>query len=289
MVPECGEGIIDNVDPAKGVVTGWKVSEKTVSVEHNVLLYPYYPEYAGAFYKADASPASNGGGSATGTGGSMARFTVYDNFLYAIDKYMLRLFNITDGGNPQKQGEFYVGWNIETLFPYNDKLFVGSTTGMYIYSLTDPSNPQFISTFWHATGCDPVVVEDNLAYVTLRAGNLCGNNLSQLDVIDISDITTPKLLKEYSMEEPYGLGVDNHILFICDGEAGLKIYDASDPLVIDDHKIVQYSGINAWDVIPLGEVLLMIGTDGLYQYDYSDLQHIKQISVIPIEHLTHGE
>src|SRR5512133_1015369 len=89
MVPECGEGVIDYVDPTKGVVTGWKVSEKTVSVEHNVLLYPYYPEYDGAFYKADGLSSNGGGGSATGTGGSMARFTVYDNFLYTIDKYML--------------------------------------------------------------------------------------------------------------------------------------------------------------------------------------------------------
>jgi hypothetical protein len=89
------------------------------------------------------------------------------------------------------------------------------------------------------------------------------------------------------MDEPYGLGIDDNILFICDGSAGLKIYDASDPMSIDQNKIKQYSEIDAWDVIPLGDVLLMIGSDGLYQYDYTDLENIRELSVIPIEHLIH--
>jgi hypothetical protein len=229
--------------------------------------------------------ASNGNG--TGTGGSMARFTLYDDYLYTVDNYMLRLFNISDAAAPAEANEVYVGWNIETIFPYDNKLFMGSTTGMYVYSLAVPSNPEYVSTFWHATGCDPVVVQDNLAYVTLRAGNLCGNNLSQLDVIDISNIAEPKLLKEYEMEEPYGLGIDGKTLFVCDGDAGLKIFNATDPMIINERMIAQYPDINAWDVIPLGGTLLMIGTDGLYQYDYSDPENITELSVIPIEHLIH--
>jgi hypothetical protein len=200
---------------------------------------------------------------------------------------MLRLFNITDSADPKAEKEVYIGWNIETLFPYEQKLFLGSTTGMYIYSLADPSNPEYISTFWHASSCDPVVVEGNYAYVTLRAGNLCGDNESLLNIIDISDIQTPVLLKEYPMEEPYGLGIDDTLLFVCDGNAGLKIYNASDPLVIDQNKIAQYNDLNAWDVIPLGSVLIMIGTDGLYQYDYSDPENITELSVIPIHDLQH--
>ena len=58
-------------------------------------------------------------------------------------------------------------------------------------------------------------------------------------------------------------------------------------MVIDQNKIAQYSDIHAWNVIPLGNVLIMIGTDGLYQYDYSDLEDIHELSVIPIEHLIH--
>jgi hypothetical protein len=153
---------------------------------------------------------------------------------------------------------------------------------MYIYSLSNPSNPKYISQFRHSSSCDPVVVEGDYAYVTLRAGNLCGDSESQLDVIDISDIQKPTFLKSYPMVEPYGLGIDDSVLFVCDGNAGLKIYNASDPLKISQNKLAEYSNINTFDVIPLGNVLLLIGADGLYQYDYSDLENITQLSFIPI-------
>jgi hypothetical protein len=289
MIPECEDGVVENVDQNIGVVTGWKVTERKATAEEVSNHYRLYPVWRGdlIFLAAYSETAGNTGKTNTGTGGSLARFTVYDNYLYAVDNYMLRLFNITQSDNPVAEKEMYVGWNIETLFPYEQKLFLGSTSGMYIYSLADPSNPQYISVFFHATSCDPVVVEGNCAYVTLRAGNLCGDQISQLDVIDLADIYNPKLLKEYPMEEPYGLGIDSSILFVCDGDAGLKVFDATNPLVIDQNKLAQYEDINAWDVIPVEGVLIMIGTDGLYQYDYSDPGNIRGLSVIPIQDLTH--
>jgi hypothetical protein len=125
-----------------------------------------------------------------------------------------------------------------------------------------------------------VVVKDNLAYVTLRAGNNCGNWQNLMEVIDLHNIMNPTLLKSYPMVEPYGLGIDNKTLFVCDGSAGLKIYDATDPLQIDQHLLTQYTNLNAYDVIPYGNLLIMIAQDGLYQYNYTDLQHIEQLSKI---------
>lgn len=289
MIPTCDNGVIENVDNTKGVVVGWKSTERRITVDDVENPYRQYPVYLDDMVFMASYNSAEGGTakSNSGTGGSMARFTVYENYLYAVDNYMLRLFNISDAGNPVNEKELYVGWNIETLFPYDQKLFLGSTTGMYIYSLSNPADPVYISIFRHASSCDPVVVEGNYAYVTLRAGNLCGDINSQLNVIDISNIREPVLLKEYFMEEPYGLGIDENLLFVCDGDAGLKIYNAADPMAIDQHKLAQYSDINAWDVIPLGEVLIMIGTDGLYQYDYSDPAHIQELSVIPIHDLQH--
>jgi hypothetical protein len=290
MVPECANGVIENVDQNVGVVVAWKATEKRISVDDVENRYTYYPLYdRGFLFLAESNSAdSKSNTTSSGTGGSMARFTVYEDFLYAVNSYMLRIFDITQANNPSLSDEMYVGWNIETLFPYGDKLFMGSTQGMYIYNLANPAAPEFITMFRHASSCDPVVVENNKAYVTLRAGNLCGDSQSQLDVIDISDISNPVMLKAYDMEEPYGLGIDDNILFVCDGDAGLKIYNASDPYAIDSHQLAHYADINAWDVIPLGDKLIMIGTDGLYQYDYSDPADIQQLSLIPIESLRHS-
>jgi len=151
---------------------------------------------------------------------------------------------------------------------------------MYIYSVEDPANPAFISVFWHVSSCDPVVVQDNIAYVTLRAGNICGGTVSQLILINISDVYNPKLIRKYNLEEPYGLGVDGDLLFICDGNAGLKIYDKSNIYALEENQIMVYKNINAYDVIPAGGMLIMTGNNGLYQYDYSDPENITLLSHI---------
>jgi len=86
----------------------------------------------------------------------------------------------------------------------------------------------------------------------------------------------------YPMTNPHGLGKEGDILFICDGSAGLKIYDAADPKTITSHLIKTYPGINAFDVIPIGNVLVMIGDDGLYQYNYSNILNITLLSKIEV-------
>ena len=49
------------------------------------------------------------------------------------------------------------------------------------------------------------------------------------------------------------------------------------------NKIVNYPGINAYDVIPLEGTLMLTAKDGIYQYDYSNLKNIKMLSKITIE------
>ena len=87
------------------------------------------------------------------------------------------------------------------------------------------------------------------------------------------------------MQEPYGLGIDSKTLFVCDGIAGLKVYNADDPKNLV--KIAWFSDVNAFDVIPYNGVLMMIGTGGLYQYDYTGPANISLLSQIPIT--SHGQ
>ncbi len=282
IIPGITEGIISEINESKGVIVGYSLRTETAKVKRDELLYGRFPMWESTFFTADALSSDKVSNNGTGTGGSMARFTLYDNFLYAIDKASLHLFDVSLNSNPSLTKKIPISWQIETLFPYNKNLFIGAQSGMFVYSLQNPANPEFISEFRHATACDPVVVEGNYAYVTLRGGNLCGAIESQLNVIDISTLEYPEMLESYAMKEPYGLGIDSGVLFICDGDDGLKVYDANDPYTIDEHLLAHYPNINAFDVIPLGDVLLMIGGDGLYQYDYSSLDDIKLLSHIAI-------
>ena len=201
----------------------------------------------------------------SGTGGSMARFTVSNGHLYTVDLYSIRHFDLSDPSAPDPNDPVNIGWDIETVFPYENNLFIGSRSGMHIYSIEDPTNPAFVSTFNHANACDPVVVEGDIAYVTLRDGTECETFTNQLEVIDISDLQNPTLIKTYPMFNPHGLGIQNGCLYICDGDEGLKYYDATDAENIE--LIKQYDDIHALDVIPLNERLLLIGNDGFYQYE----------------------
>ncbi|MDH5605204.1 MAG: hypothetical protein OEY51_14735, partial [Cyclobacteriaceae bacterium] len=221
-------------------------------------------------------------GNNPGIGGSLARFTVSGNFLYALDDTDMHSVDVSNPVQPVLETKKTIGWGIETIFPYGDKLFIGSQNGMFIYSLTNPASPELLSTFSHVMSCDPVVVEGDYAYVTLRTGNNCFRGVNQLDVIDIADASNPQLVMSYDMYNPGGLGVDNNLLFICDGTAGLKIYDATDKLSITSHKVAQYPDLKAIDVIPFNNILMVIAEDGFYQYDYSDIQNISLLSDIPV-------
>ena len=72
-----------------------------------------------------------------------------------------------------------------------------------------------------------------------------------------------------------GLGIKDNMLFVCDGTAGLKLFDKTDPLNIDMKK--SFKNIQATDVIPLENTLIMIGGKTLYQYKYIN-EGVEQIS-----------
>jgi len=270
------------VDEEKGVVIDWEVRTIKERVNRNPNPYPIFWASSSAFMdKVNASGASSGiSGSGVGAGGSMARFGIKENVLYVMDQNSLKVFDITNNTTPVKINDIYPGWGIETMFLTEDLMFLGTTTGMVILDISVSTSPFTIGSFSHARSCDPVVVDDTLAYITLRTGTGCGGNLNVLDVVNISDITKPKAVISYGMTNPHGLGKDGDLLFICDGSAGLKVYDASDPLKITSNLIFNYPGINAYDVIPIADVLVLIGDDGLYQYDYTDVKNITLLSTI---------
>ncbi|WP_304137113.1 LVIVD repeat-containing protein [Mesonia mobilis] len=211
----------------------------------------------------DGAEASGG----TGTGGSMARFKIVNDYLYTVTESEIHIFDIQTQENPIAVNSEYVGWQIETIFNQGDYLYLGSSSGMYIYSIENPAAPSYVSRIDHVVGCDPVVVQGDWAYVTIRGGNDCGQNLSQLEVIDISNKNMPERVAVYEMEEPYGLGIKDDHLFVCDGSEGLKVFDASatPEISLIDH----FENIETYDVIPLENVLLMVGGDMLYQYRYT--------------------
>lgn len=284
--PENEDYRLASVDKDKGVVIGWEIKKIRQELE-----YHYYPTYFRFGYAESAMDMNSGGGmvapgsgSTFGVGGSMARFGLYDDYLYSVDNSTVYMFDVKDAAKPVNIGKQSVGWDIETMFIYDGHMFFGTRSGMQIFSLRVPTALNYVGSFWHVTSCDPVVISDGYAYITLRGGNTCGSNVNRLDVVKLSaDYKTSTLEASYPMAGPYGLGIDDEILFVCDGDDGLEVYNVADKVNIDDHLIARFPGIKTYDVIPLDGYLFMIGDNGFYQYDYSNLQNISQISIIPVK------
>jgi hypothetical protein len=171
----------------------------------------------------------------------------------------------------------FAGYDLETIYPFEDKLFMGSDIGMFMYDVSNPVQPVSIGEFSHGRACDPVVTDGKYAYITLHAGTSCGGDANELDVVNIENIQQSELVKTYPMTKPTGLCEDGSLLFVCDSTV-VKIYDASNPAQLQ--LLNQVSCNSPYDVIARDHVAIVVNNLGLYQYDYSDVNHIQQLSFL---------
>ncbi len=220
-----------------------------------------------------------GSGDVSGKGGSLARFTIAGDYLYTVDQYTLHSINIADAEHPQKVGDKSLGIYTETIYPYQNSLLLGTETGMFVFGLTNPASPQQITYFQHIRSCDPVVAQNGFAYITLNTANQrCSNGLNELQIVDISNLYSPQLVKTKNLVSPLGLDINNDTLYVCD--QGLRVFNVSDKT--NPIEINYFSDIQAQDVIYQNGRLIVIGTDGLHQYKQID-GILEKISTIPIQ------
>jgi hypothetical protein len=218
-----------------------------------------------------------------GIGGSMARFTLSNSHLYAVDESTLRVFDVKNPGNPTFVKPIDLGLGIETIFPFENKLFIGSNAGMHIYDASTPNSPTRMAIYEHVQACDPVVVNSDYAFVTLRNGNACWNGVNELQVIDIKNPYSPKLMKAYPMLNPHGLGLAGNYLYIAEGTHGLKSFKVSDVMSIDQNQLEFLTNQKSVDLIPGPKSLIVIGPDGVCQFDYSNPAQLKRLSCIQVK------
>ncbi len=228
---------------------------------------------------SDSGDALFDSNSETGQGGSLARFTILNNYLYTVDQSNLNVYSIINPENPTQVNTVNIGFDIETLFNYKEYLYIGSRNGMYIYSVQNPEIPNYLSDVQHFTACDPVIANDTHAFVTLHSNTFCGNNINVLEIYDVTNVVEPVLISSRNLTQPKGLALFHDYLIICDDE--VKIFDITDP---ENAVLVNSINRNAFDVIVRGNLMILIGESGLYQFqlDQTDIQNIEPLSTISI-------
>ncbi|HQW69467.1 MAG TPA: hypothetical protein PLH25_07355 [Flavobacterium sp.] len=215
--------------------------------------------------------------SGDGQGGSLAIFALKGNYLYGVDNSKLNVFSLLNPSTPVSVNEVEVGFDIETLFSFEDYLFIGSRNGMFIYSIENPENPVLLSQAQHFTSCDPVVANATNAFVTLHSGTFCGNNLNVLQVYNTTDVNNPILIHSRNLTYPKGLSLYNDYLFVCDDV--IKIFDIQNPA---EPILVNTINKECFDIIINNNTFYAIGNYGLYRYELNpnninDIQYKSEV------------
>jgi hypothetical protein len=217
----------------------------------------------------------------TSTAGSLARFVIVGNYLYTIDNVTLSVFDITDASAPIFKKSIIVNGGIETLFPFQNKLFIGSNNAMYIYDITNPIAPLMESVSQHFTSCDPVTANATNAYLTLHSGRKCrfGSTINELQVYNIANgLVNPVIVNRIPMDDPLGLAIKDNYLFVCNNAKGLAVFD-----IINGNTPVQktiITGETFMDVIPINNYLVCMLADGICYLNISDVNNIVKLGSI---------
>jgi len=203
-----------------------------------------------------------------GTSGSITRFATLDGFMYTLNPNQLQTFDISDPDNPELVSELETAYGLETIFIYENRIYLGARTGLYILGLDDPGNPNLLSqterTDQFFGTCDPVVVKDNYAYSTVKTiVNVCGNanTMSALLVYEVSDPENPVLSQSFEMDTPNGLAYTDQYLYVCSaGQGRLVVFDISDPSDIIQRPDLSYSLKDPFDII-VDEDRMIVSTE----------------------------
>jgi len=223
--------------------------------------------------------SSNDAALDVGQGGSLATFTILNDYLYTVDNQNLNVFNISTTNNPVLVNTVFIGFDIETLISYKNVLYIGSRNGMFIYDTVNPEAPKQLSAVQHFTACDPVIANDTHAFVTLNTSLGCGTDISALQIYDIKDLTNPILISQRNLLAPKGMGLYGKYLFVCDDE--VKIFDISDP---ENSKLVHSINTAAFDVIIINDKVITVGNNTLNQFalNKNDITNTSLLSTISI-------
>lgn len=221
------------------------------------------------------SPSPDAG---NGQGGSLARFCAVNDILYVVTNRELQVYRVNNDGSNTQIRILPLDNGLETLFRHDSILFVGAADGMYLFDIRDPEFPKQYAKFLHVVARDPVVSNGELAFVTLRSFSQNGRvrGIDRLDVIDIRQPYSPRLLATKDMESPAGLAIYDSLLFVCD--RGVKIFAVDAGLNLPP---LNFIPMDAHDLVVFDSIAMVVGTGGLSQYKLTPDVRLEFLSKIP--------
>lgn len=233
-----------------------------------------YFDYMEQLIPLSSVPSSFAGNGAE-VKGTLNKIALSKDHVYVVGNSVLHIFDNT-AANLSYIDKMEIGQAIETIYPENDHLFIGTESSMIVMSVANAPAPQLLSEYEHPNACDPVLPNGKVAYLTLRTLDFsgCDGDENSLVVLDITDINDPQPIHNLTMKSPYALTMINNYLFVGEGANGLAVFDAADARN-PEHKFTK-ADILAYDIMKHPDIpnrVLTTGESGLQQYsiDYNTM------------------
>jgi len=242
------------------------------------------------FLLTSCSEQSDLASTQNGQSGSITRFVTHNNFMYVLNPNQVVTYSLENPEKPLQKSVLSTDYGLETIIIYDNTIYVGSRTALYILGIDDPAQPELLSksernNFPFAGGCDPVVVKGNYAFSTIKIiENICGNVNAEsvLIVYDVSNKNAPELIGNYPLDEPNGLGYKGNYLLVCDaGADALVVFDISDPTNLARLNDYDISINNPFDLIINQNTMIVSTSDNFEIYDVAEINSINKIGFIP--------
>jgi len=218
-----------------------------------------------------------------------SKVAVVDEFMYTVDGFELRLFDISDASNLELIRPIQLAFNIgliEKITIKDNLLYLSNQYSVYYFDITNRSTPAFVNTLDHATACDEITIEGDFIYVSSQESSSCNGWKSHVQVIGLDNMNFPEFLQSIPMTNPQGMTTFNNRLYVCDGDLGFKILNINQPsngvfsyfiegafLDIQAEQIFHYEKDGVYH-------LVVIGNTGIYQYEVISPTTFKELSFI---------
>ncbi len=152
----------------------------------------------------------------------------------------LIILDISDIHNPVKTGEYTASGFVQNLDIKDNLAVLGCSDGLKFIDISDPTYPFEIGAYNIYTWIRAVKLIDNYVYL--------GGGTKGLTILDIKDISNPKIIKDFHKTIGYNLITKDNILFVPEISYYLTLYDISNPEIPEKIAYYKIQG-NAYDII----------------------------------------
>ena len=206
------------------------------------------------------------------------KFIVSQQHLYLLGSNQLSILDISDPNNISTNSVLDVETGAQSLFTLHNFLIVAGVDNSSMYNISNASSPSLVSKTSPIGSCTPIVANQQNAYVAIRKDNECGFSKNRMNILNIQDMANPIQTHSSSMpKNPQSLALAGSHLYVCEGKRGILILDVKDETKAACLK--HYSCPSANNILAITEnVLVVSGTDGIFQLDISDRSNPQIIS-----------